>query len=179
MQVLCVNDKHESRYPGDPYDRVWQPFAWSQTVSTQSPISYGNGDLFEAPSAVLQTASTRVNFNAMGFWWAANTGKAERFYLILYFTEVMLLPANGTRMFDIYSNFQLVMGLFQPPYLVSDYVYIPVPFTGSTDNRFYFVATDNATLPPICNAFEIYYAMQLTEIDTDANDGMLPNIALA
>jgi hypothetical protein len=51
------------RYPDDPHDRIWIPLTmdeWS-AISTTNKVQNGVTDIFEAPSAVMQTAATPTN----------------------------------------------------------------------------------------------------------------------
>ncbi|KAG6530382.1 hypothetical protein ZIOFF_012612 [Zingiber officinale] len=140
------------------------------TISTTSPIVSTDGDQFEAPSVVLQTAATTTDTDTpLSFYFRDDTALLE-FYFALYSTEVELLPPNATRVFDVYLNSQLALGGYEPPYLQSDYMYNSDPRTGSSKYEFVINATLNSTLPPILNALEVYYAMNLRVNATDAND---------
>ncbi|KAG6526593.1 hypothetical protein ZIOFF_016585 [Zingiber officinale] len=160
------------RYPDDAYDRLWEPFQapfWG-TISTTLPIVSTDGYQFEAPSVVLQTAATTADTDTpLSFYFRDDTALLE-FYFALYSTEVELLPPNATRVFDVYLNSQLALGGYEPPYLQSDYMYNSDPRTGSSKYEFVLNATLNSTLPPILNALEVYYAMNLRVNATDAND---------
>lgn len=174
-----------SRYPDDAHDRIWIPWSnapfWTE-LSTNSTVQNIADDHFEAPSAVLQTAAVPVNSSALELYWdSADAGATSpnaaaaappQFFAVLHFSELQLLPANAARQFNIFLNGKLWYGLpFTPEYLYSDAVYGTNPTAGYRRYNVSINATANSTLPPLLNALEVFYAMRVADLATDAADG--------
>ncbi|XP_025806951.1 probable LRR receptor-like serine/threonine-protein kinase At1g51810 [Panicum hallii] len=163
------------RYPFDPYDRLWQSFgdidAWTN-ITTSTAVDVSNISSFHMPSNILWSAATPVNGNRIDFTWSSdssiNNGDAS-YLLLLYFAEVQRLPSNALRRFDILvdnATWNSSQG-YSPKYLSAELVKRTVQ--GSSQHTVSLVATPDATLPPILNAFEIYTVLPMTELAT--NDG--------
>ncbi|KAG1346652.1 putative LRR receptor-like serine/threonine-protein kinase [Cocos nucifera] len=141
-------------------------------VSTDSTVQGrpDDIDMFEAPSAVLQTALTPVTGSEMRLHWdTKHENIRPEYHIILHFAEIQSLRPNDSRTFDIYLNGKPFFHSFSPRYLISGYVYTTVPYT-EYDYSFSFRATNNSTLPPIINGLEIYAVMHLPELSTDSGD---------
>ncbi|XP_020098893.1 probable LRR receptor-like serine/threonine-protein kinase At5g59680 isoform X2 [Ananas comosus] len=171
-------------YPDDAHDRIWIPWSnapfWTE-LSTNSTVQNIADDHFEAPSAVLQTAAVPVNSSALELYWdSADAGATSpnaaaaappQFFAVLHFSELQLLPANAARQFNIFLNGKLWYGLpFTPEYLYSDAVYGTNPTAGYRRYNVSINATANSTLPPLLNALEVFYAMRVADLATDAAD---------
>lgn len=172
--VPCCVDV--SRYPDDPFDRVWEPCSnepyWSE-LSTTSKVRSPFGDFFQVPSIVLQTAAVPVNSSELIFYLILPSGEVHLPYLIfMHFAELQSLPANVSRTFDIKLNGGLWYGAYKPTYLVADTVYTINPEVRDYYN-FSLAATNTSALPPIINGLEIYSVMGRSEVATDKTDGML------
>ncbi|WVZ90829.1 hypothetical protein U9M48_037089 [Paspalum notatum var. saurae] len=89
---------------------------------------------------------------------------------MLYFMEVQRLPSNALRRFDILVDDSTWIGSqrYAPKYLSADLVKRKV--LGSSQHTVSLVATSDATLPPILNAFEMYSELPMTELATDDAD---------
>jgi len=91
---------------------------------------------------------------------------------LLYFAEVQRLPSNALRRFDILVDnvtWNSSQG-YSPKYLSAKLVKRTVQ--GSSQHTVSLVATPDATLPPILNAFEIYTVLPMTELATNDGDGI-------
>lgn len=167
------------RYPNDSHDRVWLPWSnepyWAE-ISTASLVQNVNNDHFEAPSAVMQTAVVPVNGSKIDFSWTPDSSgdnkKPNPGYLaVMHFSEIQTLPPGAVREFDITINDKPWYGPFTPEFLYSDAVYSTSPGYGNRQYNVSIVATANSTLPPLLNALEIFTALPVPLLGTDAGDG--------
>ncbi|OEL31710.1 putative LRR receptor-like serine/threonine-protein kinase [Dichanthelium oligosanthes] len=163
------------RYPFDPYDRLWQSYgdidAWTN-ITSSTAVDVSNISSFHTPSKILWSAATPVNGTRIDFTWSSDSSinnDNTSYLLLLYFAEVQRLPSNALRRFDILVNNATWNGSqgYTPKYLSAELVKRTV--SGSGQHTVSLVATPDATLPPILNAFEIYSVLPMTELAT--NDG--------
>ncbi|URD97131.1 receptor-like serine threonine-protein kinase [Musa troglodytarum] len=150
------------RFPDDPYDRVWSPYmdpSWSTLSSTLEVNNSGN--MFEPPSAVMQSAVTPASGSQLAFSWDS-VSPDDELYAVLHFAELQKLTGNSTRVFNITRNGDPRFQWYTPPYLSADGIHSTVPFEGYSRYEYVLNATSDSTLPPIINAFEVYSLMQLT-----------------
>ncbi|KAK1699305.1 hypothetical protein QYE76_016002 [Lolium multiflorum] len=174
-----TNESLIVRYPDDPHDRIW--FTWVDTVtwaeiSTTQTVQTIEEDLFQAPSAVLQTAITprNVSGNILLTWSSKPTpmDPSPGYIFILHFAELQALPAKAVRELRINVN--------DKPWFNFDYTFAPVysydlpfyrsqPFQYSSYNLS-IEATSNATLPPFINAAEVFTVFPTTNLGTDSQD---------
>uniref|UniRef100_A0A0D9WIV1 Protein kinase domain-containing protein n=1 Tax=Leersia perrieri TaxID=77586 RepID=A0A0D9WIV1_9ORYZ len=166
------------RYPDDPHDRIW--FVWSDStrwseISTTKKVQNTDNDMYEVPTAVMQTAITPRNASMnIEFSWDAvplpndpNPG----YIGILYFSELQLLPSNVTRQFYINLNGKLwLQKVYTPIYLYSDATYNQNPYLRYPSYNISINATDNSTLPPLINAVEVFSVISTATIGTDSQD---------
>ncbi|URD94659.1 receptor-like serine threonine-protein kinase [Musa troglodytarum] len=158
------------RFPDDPYDRVWSPYmdpSWSTLSSTLEVNNSGN--MFEPPSAVMQSAVTPASGSQLAFSWDS-VSPDDELYAVLHFAELQKLTGNSTRVFNITRNGDPRFQWYTPPYLSADGIHSTVPFEGYSRYEYVLNATSDSTLPPIINAFEVYSLMQLTQAATDSGD---------
>ncbi|RRT77065.1 hypothetical protein B296_00021975, partial [Ensete ventricosum] len=157
-------------FPDDPYDRVWGPLtdpSWANLSSTSTVNSSGN--MFEPPSAVMQTAVTPVSGSQLAFSWDS-VSPDDELYTILHFAEFQKLTGNAMRVFNITRNGDLWYTSYKPRYRWAGGMHDIVPFKGSSRYEYVLNSTSDSTLPPIINAFEVYSLMQLTQAATDSGD---------
>ncbi|CAA6672849.1 unnamed protein product [Spirodela intermedia] len=154
-----------TRYPVDPYDRIWfaklNRTGW-RTVRTNGDINRQERDTSLVPAELLRTATFAESL-AFNF----SRGPQEKLYLFMYFAEVEQLGTNETRELNVFSNGQLWYGPYRPKYLTAGALYTSRAGTIATYN-FTFEATANSTLPPIINAREVYSLKQVELSPTDA-----------
>uniref|UniRef100_A0A0E0QNS8 Protein kinase domain-containing protein n=1 Tax=Oryza rufipogon TaxID=4529 RepID=A0A0E0QNS8_ORYRU len=167
------------RYPDDPRDRGWRPLIDTTRyveVSTTKTVQNVAKDLFEAPSAVMQTAITPRNASdSIEVYWTADPSAASAgdpppgYIAIMHFSELQLVQGNAVRAFNISLNDEW-LDRMMPDYLYADADYNTVPFRGSNRYNLTFRATANSTLPPIINALEIFSVIPTTNVPTYAKD---------
>ncbi|PNT72056.1 hypothetical protein BRADI_2g38948v3 [Brachypodium distachyon] len=177
LNAAPTNKTYIARYPDDPHDRIWYPWydaeKWAE-MSTTERVQNIENDLFEAPSAVMQTAITPRNAsNNIEFYWDAKPKPNDPlpgYIAIMYFTELQLLNGNDVRQFyvNLNGNPWFPAGV-TPQYLSNSATYNSSP---SRLNRYNISinATSNSTLPPILNAVEVFSVIPTTNIGTDSQD---------
>uniref|UniRef100_A0A453JXC5 Malectin-like domain-containing protein n=1 Tax=Aegilops tauschii subsp. strangulata TaxID=200361 RepID=A0A453JXC5_AEGTS len=167
------------RYPFDSYDRIWQSYgdiaAWTN-ITTTANVDVSKASSFDAPPVVLRSAATPVNGTRLEFSWSPDTSQnndssSAAYLLLLYFAELQQLPGNVLRRFDILVDGASWNGSrsYTPKYLSAEVVE-QVVVQGSGQHTVSLVATPDAILPPILNAFEIYSLRQMTELATNNGD---------
>lgn len=135
-------------------------------ISTNSTLQPDDPD-FEVPSLVFQTTATTSSIlQPINFDWTSNDTSTE-YYLVLHFFEIQT-SLIGRREFNI-----LVNGIpaFDTPIILGKSSY----WTGHRRSGYTYynvslVATSNATLPPLLNAFQLY-KIALVGIVTYGADG--------
>ncbi|XP_052167986.1 probable LRR receptor-like protein kinase At1g51890 [Oryza glaberrima] len=167
------------RYPDDPRDRGWRPLIDTTRyveVSTTKTVQNVAKDLFEVPSAVMQTAITPRNASdSIEVYWTADPSAASAgdpppgYIAIMHFSELQLVQGNAVRAFNISLNDEW-LDRMMPDYLYADADYNTVPFRGSNRYNLTFRATANSTMPPIINALEIFSVIPTTNVPTYAKD---------
>ena len=116
-----------------------------------------------------------MNGTRIDFTWNSDSSinnDNTSYLLLLYFAEVQRLPSNALRRFDILVDNAIWNGSqgYSPKYLSAELVKRTVQ--GSSQHTVSLVATPDATLPPILNAFEIYTVLPMTELATNDGDGI-------
>lgn len=161
------------RYDYDALDRIWVPYTynkWTQLTTSLTVDAQIHND-YQVPSIAMRTASTPINASAsMDFFWESPDTSTE-YYVYLHFAELQQLKANQSRAFNINLNGNYWFGPFVPKYLSTITVFSRSSLTGGNYN-FSLVQTENSTLPPILNAIEIYSLIDLSQPETDGDDGM-------
>ncbi|KAJ3695106.1 hypothetical protein LUZ60_000483 [Juncus effusus] len=169
------------RYPDDPYDRIWKPYSYDQTMwaelSTNSTINNINfDDHFTAPGAVLRTAVAPIhspNFTAVQWYPEASTWPNTNPYynVVFYYVELEKLPPNETRDFEIYLCDAVWAGSITPRFLDGhQYIYSLNNLDKYNQYVFTFSALANSTRPPLVNGLEIYSTLILTNPPTHTDD---------
>ncbi|XP_073007771.1 probable LRR receptor-like protein kinase At1g51890 isoform X2 [Typha latifolia] len=147
------------RYPDDPHDRIWKPLTnTANLISTTSIVRNYQTDLFEAPSAVMQTATTTAGINdTIEFYWDSEISNVGPYYYAnLFICELEDLSGKDVREIDIYVGGVLWFEHFRPPYLMSAYVYSISELEHLDRYQFTLKVSKNSTRPPIINAVEVY-----------------------
>ncbi|KAK3140031.1 hypothetical protein QOZ80_5AG0394430 [Eleusine coracana subsp. coracana] len=163
------------RYPIDLYDRSWQSYkdpAWTN-ITTTATVDVTNISNFDRPNKILQSAATPKNGTRMDFSWSPDPDLNDyntTYLLLLYFAELQRLPMGALRQFDILVDNATWDGSqsYTPKYLSAEVVKTMVQ--GSSQHAVSIVATPDATLSPILNAFEIYSVKPMTELATNDAD---------
>lgn len=154
-------------------DRIWTGFnaiGW-QVLNTS--LGVGSND-FVQPRVVMSTAHTPMNASdsAMGINWRSEDNMSNEFYVYMHFAELIDLQDNQTREFNIYINDKLWLepGPVAPRYMKTDTIYSIRASVGS-NIQVWINKTENSTLPPLLNAFEVYSVKHLLFSQTHQNDG--------
>ncbi|XP_071685356.1 probable LRR receptor-like serine/threonine-protein kinase At1g05700 [Lolium perenne] len=163
------------RFPDDPFDRVWQRYedvpSWTDVPNkSDGAIHNSPNDTYDAPSAVLRSASTPVNASRMDISWSSDSsmsvGVDPTFFLVLYFAEVEVI--QELRQFDVSVDNNQLASAFSPKFLLSTVLSRIVQ--GSDDHSVSLVATSNSALQPVISAMEIYMVRPVNESTTDSLD---------
>ncbi|XP_062008518.1 probable LRR receptor-like protein kinase At1g51890 isoform X3 [Rosa rugosa] len=175
------------RYPFDVLDRFWNVFNdfdyWKQlNSSTDSDVSTTmpseSDHYIQLPFVVMSTASTPKNANGSlnNFWPPEADDKNADYYIYMHFAEVERLQPNQSRQFNITVNGDHFYGPFVPTYFKTNTIYNPKALKGGLNNVT-ISRTENSSLPPILNAFEIYVLKEFSELETNHEDvGAITNI---
>jgi hypothetical protein len=160
----------------DPHDRLWSTYDtipnWNK-ISATSVVQNNLTDVYDVPSAVMQSAAT-VNGSRIDFSWGSSDPSvniSSSYFFVFYFSELQNVRSNALRQFDIIINNKTWNTQpYTPQFLFAD------SFSGIVQGLASYsvslVATKNATLPPILNAMEMYLVKPITEVATDPGDGM-------
>ncbi|CAD6269779.1 unnamed protein product [Miscanthus lutarioriparius] len=148
--------------------------AWTN-ITSSTPIDVSNISSFHTSSKILWSATTPVNGTQIDFAWSPDSSinnDSTSYLLLLYFVEVQRLPSSAVRRFDILVDNSTWNGSqrYTPKHLSAELVKRMV--LGSRQHTVSLVATPDATLPPILNAFEIYSVMSMTELAMNDADGI-------
>ncbi|XBH97565.1 hypothetical protein VPH35_127219 [Triticum aestivum] len=175
-----TSENNVIRYPDDPHDRIWVPRVNSATwteITTTNTVQHEEGDLFEVPTAVMQTVimPRRNASNGIEFSWdpvAQSSDPSPGYIAIMHFSELQLLTSNNVREFFVSINGEpWHPNGFTPKYLYGSATYNSLPSRKSQYNVS-IIAAPNSTLPPVINALEVFSVIPTTIIGTDSRDGI-------
>ncbi|TKW26262.1 hypothetical protein SEVIR_3G176500v4 [Setaria viridis] len=167
------------RYPDDPHDRVWIPWVntaiWNSVSTTLRVEDLEDGDIFEVPTKVMQTAITPRNVSQnIEFSWDPDPQPKDPtpgYVANMHFSELQRLPANAGRQFYINLNGKpWYPKAYKPIYLISDAIYNHNPARGFPHYNISINSTANSTLPPMINAVEVFSVISTTNVGTDSQD---------
>ncbi|XP_031385220.1 senescence-induced receptor-like serine/threonine-protein kinase [Punica granatum] len=169
-------DESMFRHPSDSYDRFWDvddmdndgtlSSAWN---GTSPPTLDRTNDAYKVPIEVLGTFVTVESSYNLSLSWKAHVPGASKWISYLHFAEMENL--SSPREFTIYSNDAFIKTI-SLDYLVP----MTVPtnqFTSDIGFKFKFVAnslSSASSVPPIINAVELYYLLDISTRPTDLND---------
>ncbi|XP_031388679.1 senescence-induced receptor-like serine/threonine-protein kinase isoform X2 [Punica granatum] len=177
-RINMGNTAYESmfRHPSDLYDRLWdvddtddggaQSWAWN---GPSPPALNRTNDAYKVPRGVLETFIMMENSYDLSLFWKAHVPRASKWISYLHFAE--LEDVSSPREFTIYCN-DVFLKTISLDYLVP----ITVPtnqFTSDIGFKFKFVTNSSSYVsspPPIVNAIELYYLLDISTIPTDLND---------
>jgi hypothetical protein len=173
LAKCCFN----SRSPDDPFDRIWQRYedvpSWTDVPNKSNGlIQNSTSDAYDAPDAVMRSASTPVNASRMDISWSSDSsmsvGVDPKFFLLLYFAE--LEDTRELRQFDVFVDDDQSATAFSPKFLLPTVLSRIVQ--GSSNHTISLVATSNSVLQPLISAMEIYIVRPVNESTTDSLDGI-------
>ncbi|KQK11872.1 hypothetical protein BRADI_1g00260v3 [Brachypodium distachyon] len=164
------------RFPDDPYDRIWQRYediaSWTDLPNkSNGEIQNPPNDTYDAPSAVMRSASTPLNASAMDLSWSSDSsmsvGVNPTYILVLYFAE--LDASQDLRQFDVsVDNDLLLASAFSPKFLLATVLSGIV--RGSGEHSISLTTTSNSVLDPLISAMEIFMVRPVNESATDSVD---------
>ncbi|XP_064973117.1 LRR receptor-like serine/threonine-protein kinase IOS1 isoform X2 [Musa acuminata AAA Group] len=175
------------RFPDDIYDRIWQP-GYTSCVATsycrdvrQNPtvltttamVELGSDDAYKVPSAIMQSAAVSSDNNTLilNLSNGDDVVMAPMFYVYLHFAELRAPKGNESSIFQLRvpgSRPSLINISLE--YLVARHIQC-VYQANSDPSTFYLNLTRvPGSLPPLLNAMEAYYYVNLTTISTDQGD---------
>uniref|UniRef100_A0ACD5U187 Uncharacterized protein n=1 Tax=Avena sativa TaxID=4498 RepID=A0ACD5U187_AVESA len=175
-----TNETFVVRYPDDTHDRIWFPYVdtvrWAE-ISTPQMVQTIDDDSYDAPSAVLRTATRPRNVSQnIEFYWSTEptpTNPSPGHIIVLHFAELEVLRGNAVRELNVFINdkpwYTFSELSLRPVYLYDVPVHKSLPFQSSRYNLS-VQATSNATLPPIINAAEIFTVFSTTNLGTNSQD---------
>jgi hypothetical protein len=143
-----------NRYPQDKFDRIWTPSDSSSLPGSKEPISTTNTqDL--PPTAVMQTASVTLPETQ---FLLNRTFESRAILLVLYFAEIEAVNMPDSRSFHV----QLDGVQHSTITLMRNYSARQVTFSPDTEIKtFELVESTNSTLPPLINAYEYYWKVDM------------------
>lgn len=160
-----------NRYPGDNYNRIWEPISVPGTVNTTADpgtVIIASSSEYPPDTAILdaieaqnETTSLLLSFSPVK--------TITSIYIEAHFTEMQVM-STGTRSFDMYVDGKSVGGTITPQYYecTSELVFVETSISNLTIE---LRPTANTPLPPIISAIEIYAASDpLVTAGTDQND---------
>ncbi|EEF46324.1 BRASSINOSTEROID INSENSITIVE 1-associated receptor kinase 1 precursor, putative [Ricinus communis] len=159
------------RYPDDVYDRRWSPFhfvEWTD-ISTTETIDLGKSNSYQLPSTVMRSAGTPRNSSSPMEVTIAAEDPTLKFYAYFHFAEIVKLDANQSREFNITLNGDIWYGPITLHYLYSTTVSSGYAISGGTYD-FQIFKVGGSTLPPLLNAVEVYYIVELLQLETKQED---------
>ncbi|XP_022144106.1 LRR receptor-like serine/threonine-protein kinase IOS1 isoform X2 [Momordica charantia] len=165
-------DNRAYRFSFDVYDRIWSSFEDNVLTreSTNLTVDAIRRDGYQMPSVVMKTAYTPmgIGWEAMEFGW--ETVDSSQYYVFLHFAEIVKLQPNQSRVFNITHNGNHFYGPLIPSYLSTQTVSSENPLDAADSHIFSFIPIENATLPPIINALEIYSVKDISELEANQGD---------
>lgn len=161
------------RYKDDVSDRIWEPlnFNYCKVLSTPLAIDSSAQTVFQPPSIVMSTAITPINESNPLELYMRPSNPTAKYYSFFHFAEVEKLQPNQSREFEIYQNGEFWRGPISLDYLHSTTVYSLSPASGDKI-QYTIYKTNVSTHPPILNAIEVYIGHDLSQSQTNDQDGM-------
>ncbi|KAK9281481.1 hypothetical protein L1049_004384 [Liquidambar formosana] len=162
-----VNGENSIRYPDDIYDRIWEPLQLPdlKNLDTWIPISaqstIDTNDYYHVPKQVLKTAAQAPNSSIpLSFYWGP-------------FDDIFRDLGDGqVREFNVSLNDHTnpVAEPIKLKYLSSLTKSVLTMSIEDTKLSFSLQATNESTVPPILNAFEIFKPRMLLVKPTEPED---------
>ncbi|KAL1212398.1 putative LRR receptor-like serine/threonine-protein kinase [Cardamine amara subsp. amara] len=157
------------RYDDDIHDRVWIPSSLADTLSLSTHFLVDtSSNSYDVPQHVANTAIYPANADyPLYIWWDLKTSNAQC-YVYMHFAEIQKLESNEIREFSItYNGGQVWEESFRPQKLNVTTIYSPTALSSSDGIfNFTFTMTENSTLPPLLNAFEVYKVVEILLLET-------------
>lgn len=159
---------------------MWQRYqsvsTWTVPDSAGGVVKNPPNDTYDAPSAVMMSASTPVNDSGtMQLGWSSDSSmdvEADtNFLLLLFFAEIQAdVPAgNVSRQFDVIVDNITLAAAFSPAYMLT--TVITGKAQGPGPHSIWLVPTSSSKLPPLISGMEIYLVRPRNKSDTNHVDG--------
>ena len=143
-------------------------------VSISTDILVDTEDNFyDVPQLVAMTAAVPRNASQpLTLYLSLDETTAEA-YIYMHFAEIQKLGANENREFSItFNDDQVGYAKFRPPNFTITTLFTPEAISSLDGNfKLTFAMTGNSTHPPLINAVEIYRVLELTEPETNQDEG--------
>ncbi|KAK7839172.1 putative lrr receptor-like serine/threonine-protein kinase, partial [Quercus suber] len=157
-------------YKDDVYDRLWYTYSAlpnSVPINTSSVIDIqNNNDSYQIPSEVLRTAVQPSSaYHSLSY---SNLNLTVEIYVCFHFAEIAKLTQGKKREFIINVN----GGSYISEPITLDYLKpLSICLNQIFEGQFSFVinATTGSDLPPILNAFELYYVIPQFDLHKPTN----------
>ncbi|KAH9326586.1 hypothetical protein KI387_006764, partial [Taxus chinensis] len=165
-----------TRYPQDPYDRIWFPVPSDKHITKISTLASISDEQTEAfpPSGVMRTAwftnATQLGLTLHSY---DNTDLPEKSLIFFYFAEIERINASDSRIFDITANgmnissrvnvLELTHGAYDTSKEISQ------EFKDLNSFKVELRKSEDSTLGPIINAME-HYVVYPTDPETLAGN---------
>lgn len=162
------------RFPYDVYDRIWERYNGDDyaQLSTSDTVDANGHNNYHPAAIVMETAATPKKGRYLNFSWDSNY-ESDQFYVYLHFAELEKLQTNQSRGFNITYNGDYWYGPIIPGYLSTTTIYTIEPSEmSSLQHQLSLFPIENSTLPPIINGLEIYLVMEISELESNKEDGM-------
>ena len=165
------------RYKSDVYDRMWYSVRtlsnWVPTNASLAIDMQGSNDSYKLPLEVLRTAiQPPSGYHALHFEDDNSDDVSER-YVCFHFAEIAKLTQGMKREFIIDVNGG---NYISEPIILDHLKPLSICLNQTFKGHFSFSinATTASDLPPILNAFELYYVTSPLYLlnATDSRDGM-------
>ncbi|VAI52417.1 unnamed protein product [Triticum turgidum subsp. durum] len=165
-----------TRYPTDNYDRIWYnhttDYPWMNLNTTNKVETLPGNNFFNIPSVIMQNALTLdMNYSGMIISSTPHPNvdtKSRQILPIFHFAEIN--GSNPNRRFDIYSAGELLFSDFSPSRFQVDSMHQNGRFLRNPNATFLLNNTGSSTLPPLINAYELYFLVRMDNLTTDSKD---------
>ncbi|XP_076881792.1 senescence-induced receptor-like serine/threonine-protein kinase [Bidens hawaiensis] len=160
------------RFPLDAYDRVWSPGNSNNLLYLRNDASIIDVDVPDNPpqeilkNAIATENTTRIIASGLGTFDYPIRYPA---YINWYFSEVKEVNSSEIRSFRIYKDNVPFSLPFVPRFgKVLEYFISNLSIT--TDTNFSLQSVGDATLPPLLNAFELFFISDALNDGTNSSD---------
>ena len=108
---------------------------------------------------------------SLNFSWVPDDPISD-YYIYMHFTEFVNLKVNESRSFNVTVNGNDLFASFVPDFLIADTLPSQWVLLPGGKYQFSITKTESSILPPIINAVEVYSVKNLSQSETDQDDGM-------
>ncbi|XP_042510854.1 probable LRR receptor-like serine/threonine-protein kinase At1g05700 [Macadamia integrifolia] len=163
---------NSTRYPVDQYDRIWvvgEAGTGISAVSSTAPAINTSGIYDNPPSIVLQNAVTDTDTTSTAITLSPTipTGEEVSVYINYYFSEVAVTTQQRSFTVDVDDIVQsdTIIPSYGGTTELSFY-----NFTATSNTKFSLESTFDSTLPPLINAWEVFFVSDPLTTGTNSAD---------